>query len=97
MLPSYPVEDGDGHKYTTQTYWEHLVSQYSGLNLIEVSHLDIFEYWVLRRDAFIHHHNQTEEGREYLNNAWRCEQTAPERDRLRAKYGRKEVRNDGGE
>ena len=74
-----------------------MVSQYSGLNLIEVEHLDIFEYWVLRRDAFIHHYNQTEEGREYLDNAWRCEQTTPDRKRLRDKFGRKEVVNNGGE
>ena len=77
------------------THWEHLVSQYSGLSLVEVSHLDIFEYWVLRRDAFIEHYNQTESGREYLDNAWRCEQTSPDRGRLRATFGRKDVVNDG--
>lgn len=79
------------------THWEHLVSQYSGLNLIEVNQLDIIDYWVLRRDAFIEHYNQTESGREYLDNAWRCEQTAPDRKRLRDKFGRKEVMFDGGE
>lgn len=77
------------------TYYEHLVSQYSGLNLIEVNHLDIFEYWVLLRDAWIHHLNQTEAGREYLDNAWICEQTAPDRKRLRAQFGRKDVVNNG--
>lgn len=77
------------------TYWEHMVSQYSGLNLIEVSHLDIFEYWVLRRDAWIQHLSQTEEGREYLDNAWICEQTTPDRERLRARFGRKDVVNNG--
>lgn len=64
-----------------------MVSQYSGLNLIEVNMLDIFEYWVLRRDAFIHHLSQTENGQEYLDNAWICEQTAPDRKRLREKFG----------
>jgi hypothetical protein len=78
------------------TYWEHMVSQYSGLNLIEVSQLDIFEYWVLQRDAWIHHLSQTEEGREYLDNAWICEQTTPDRDRLREQFGRKDVVNNGG-
>lgn len=77
------------------TYYEHLVSQYSGLNLIEVNHLDIFEYWVLLRDAFIHHLSQTETGQEYLDNAWICEQTAPDRQRLRAQFGRKDVVNNG--
>jgi hypothetical protein len=79
------------------TYWEHMVSQYSGLNLIEVSQLDIFEYWVLKRDAWIHHLSQTEKGQEYLDNAWICEQTTPDRQRLRAQFGRKDVVNNGGE
>ena len=77
------------------TYWEHLVSQYSGLNLIEVSQLDIFEYWVLRRDAWIDHLSQTEKGQEYLDNAWICEQTTPDVERLRARFGRKDVVNNG--
>ena len=71
------------------------MSQYSGLNLIEVSRLDIFEYWVLQRDAWIHHLSQTERGQEYLDNAWICEQTAPDRKRLRAQFGRKAVVNNG--
>ena len=72
-----------------------MVSQYSGLNLIEVSQLDIFEYWVLRRDAWIDHLSQTENGQEYLDNAWICEQTTPDRDRLRERFGRKDVMNNG--
>ena len=71
------------------------MSQYSGLTLIEVSRLDIFEYWVLQRDAWIHHLSQTERGQEYLDNAWICEQTAPDRKRLRAQFGRKAVVNNG--
>ena len=73
-----------------------MVSQYSGLNLIEVNQLDIFEYWVLRRDAWIDHLSQTEKGQEYLDNAWICEQTTPDRDRLRERVGRKDVVNNGG-
>ena len=74
-----------------------MVSQYSGLNLIEVSQLDIFEYWVLRRDAWIDHLSQTEKGLEYLDNAWICEQTAPDRKGLREQFGRRDVVNNGGE
>lgn len=72
------------------------MSQYSGLNLIEVAHLDIFEYWVLKRDAWIHHLSQSEKGQEYLDNAWICEQTAPDRKGLRAQFGHKDVMNNGG-
>lgn len=34
--------------------------------------------------------NQTESGREYLDNAWRMEQTKPDRSALRKKLGKEE-------
>ena len=68
------------------TTWEHLVSRYSGLNLIEVQELDIVDYLLLRRDAFIDAFSQSEKGIEYLNNAWRLEQTEPDRKALREKF-----------
>lgn len=66
------------------------MADYTGLNLLEVGRLDYYDYLVLRRDAYIHMLNGTEAGREYLDNAWRMEQTAPDRARLRAKLGGKE-------
>ena len=69
-----------------QTSWEHLVIEYTGLNIIQVQELDYIDYLVLRRDAFIHKMSQTEQGIEYLDNAWRLEQTAPDRDGLRNKF-----------
>lgn len=53
------------------------------------------EYLAYRRDAFITRMNQSEKGKEYLNNAWRMEQTEPELDKLRRKFGRKEASLDG--
>jgi len=38
---------------------------------------------------------QTEEGREYLENCWRLEQTNPDRESLRKKIGGKEGQNGG--
>lgn len=52
--------------------------------------LDYLQYLIWRRDAYIYMLSRTKEGQEYLDNAWRMEQTTPERDKLRAKYGRKE-------
>lgn len=49
--------------------------------------MDIVCYLQLRRDAYIHVLRQTKDGREYLENAWRLEQTEPERDELRKKHG----------
>ena len=34
--------------------------------------------------------NQTEKGQEYLDNAYRLEETKPNREKLRGKFGRKE-------
>lgn len=58
--------------------------------MIEVQNLNIIDYLVFRRDAFIHAMNQTEKGEEYLNNAWRLEQTKPDRQSLREKFGKEE-------
>ena len=56
--------------------------------------MDYLMYLTLRRDAYIHKLNQTEEGRKYLDNAWRMELTAPDRSALRKKL-RKEDPKDG--
>ena len=52
-------------------------------------------YLTLRRDAFIAWLSRTEAGTEYLDNAWRMEQTEPDRKALREKFKTKEVRKDG--
>lgn len=71
-----------------ETTWEHLVAQYTGLNILQVQELDYLDYLLFRRDAFIYRMSRTEEGEKYLNNAWRLEQTTPDRDSLRKKFGR---------
>lgn len=70
------------------TTWEHLVAEYTGLNMLQVEELDYIDYLIYRRDAFIHRMSQTEDGEKYLNNAWRLEQTTPDRDGLRKKFGK---------
>lgn len=52
-------------------------------------------YLTYRRDAYIYYLEQTEDGREYLENAWRMEQVKPDRKALREQL-RKES-NDGEE
>ncbi len=81
---------GAGHQYETASWWQHLVAQYAGISLLDVRELDYIQYLTWRRDAFIHWLSQSEYGQEYLDDAWRLEQTKPDRQKLRAKYGRKE-------
>lgn len=71
------------------------MADYAGLSLPEVRELEYIQYLTWRRDAFIYRLSQTEEGREYLDNAWRMEQTVPDRAGLRRKLG-KEAAPSGG-
>ena len=68
-----------------------MVAEYVGISLLQVRELDYVQYLTWRRDAFIHMLSRTEAGQEYLDNAWRLEQTEPDRRGLRAKFGRKEA------
>jgi hypothetical protein len=55
----------------------------------EVLELPYLIYLQWRRDAYIFRLEQSEKGREYLDNAWRMEQTAPDRVNLRKHAGRR--------
>ena len=70
-----------------------MVAEYAGLTLYEVREMDYLLYLTLRRDAFIHKMNQTEKGKEYLDNAWRMTQTKPDRIALRRKMGKEAPKN----
>lgn len=63
------------------------MSKYTGLSILEVEKLNIVDYLRYRRDAFIYSMSQTEKGQEYLDNAYRLEQTKPDREALRKKFG----------
>lgn len=65
-----------------------MVSQYTGLTIIEVEGLDYIDYLRYRRDAFISRLSQSEKGLEYLDNAYRIEQTEPDRKSLRDQFGK---------
>lgn len=87
-MPYYPTDE-DSY-YDIPTYWEHLVHEYTGLDFNEIEELEYIDYLQYRRDAFIHLMNQSEKGREYLENAHTLTQTEPDRKRLRELFGRKE-------
>lgn len=66
------------------------MAEYAGLSLLQVRELDYLQFLTWRRDAYIYRLSQTEAGQEYLDNAWRMEQTKPDRVALRKKL-RKEA------
>ncbi|NFF80439.1 hypothetical protein FDA09_11820 [Clostridium botulinum] len=84
-MPYYPLEDEDKGHYEVNTIEEKLISEYTGYNFDRINELEIFEYWLLLRDAIIYRHMQTKEGNEYLENCWRIEQTKPDREGIRNK------------
>lgn len=87
-IPYYPKNDGkEENPYIIETVELKIVSKYLNIPLLEVEELNVVEYRFFLREAFIYNCSQTEEGIEYLRNAKRLEETEPERDKLRAKYG----------
>lgn len=83
------------HGYSSATWFKHLVAEYTRLDFQQIKRLGYIEYLTYQRDAFIDWLNRSEAGQEYLANAWRFEQTSPDRERLRAKFGKKEATADG--
>ena len=60
-----------------------MIAEYAGLSIPEVCALDLIDYLILRRDAYISLLSRTKSGQEYLENAWCREQTEPDRAALR--------------
>ena len=71
-------------------YEEKIVSDYCNIPIFEVFELEVFDFWYLLRDAAIYLYSQTEDGKKYLDNCWRIEQTQPDKEKLRAKFGKGE-------
>lgn len=57
------------------------------ISIPDTENLDIFEYWGFLRDAWIYNCNQTESGREYLENAYYYSQEKPDKSALRKLFG----------
>lgn len=83
-MPEYSGNDTPAENYFPNTSWgRRMVSSYTGLSFHEVGQLDYVSYLQWLRDAYIYALNQTQEGREYLRNAWRMQQTEPDRGAIR--------------
>lgn len=93
-MPFYPIRDrAGGHQYKITTWYKHLVAKYTGFNFHEVGRLNYIEYLTYRRDAFIQWLSQSKAGQKYLDDAWRMEQTEPDRATLRKHFGKEAPSN----
>ena len=85
-MPYYPGGgSGDEGHYRLNTKGEKLVIDYLNITIFDVQEMPIDLYLYFMREANIHKLMQTKEGREYLDNCWRMEQTKPDRKKLREK------------
>ena len=85
-MPYYPGGgSGDEVHYRLNTKGEKLVIDYLNITIFDVQEMPIDLYLYFMREANIHKLMQTKEGRQYLDNCWRMEQTKPDRKKLREK------------
>lgn len=88
-IPSCPGGEENEIKYECTTGAECAVFRYTGINFIDQQELRVDEWRRYLRDAVISNNSGTKEGREYLEDCWILEQTEPETEALRAKFGKK--------
>lgn len=70
------------------------MADYLNISLYDVEDMDYYDYLLIRRDAIITKLRQTEKGQEYLDNAYRLTLTEPDRDKLRARFGKEAKRGE---
>lgn len=66
---------------------EKFVADYARISIFEVGDICLYDYLLMRRDAFIHYLSQTEGGRKYLKDCYISEQTEPDIEKLRRYFG----------
>lgn len=72
--------------YKLVSHREKMISKYCGISIFQVEELDLVEFLFYYKEAVIYNCMQTEDGIEYLQNAYRLQQTEPDRKKLREKY-----------
>ena len=84
-MPYYPEDNQEEVRqhYNIGSQGLKTVADYAHIPLTDVLMLNVLDFLALRRDAYISALSKTEQGREYLENAWMREQTEPDRCGLR--------------
>ena len=85
-MPNIPDNDDDEgvrRYYHVATGACSMVARFANMSIPQVMDLNIIDYLILRRDAFIQSMSRTKEGLEALEAAWMREQTKADRTMLR--------------
>mgnify|MGYP004681858977 FL=1 len=64
---------------------EKLVIDYLNISIFDIQDMPIDLYLFFMREAFLTKMMETKEGRDYLADCWRFEQTKPDRQKIREK------------
>lgn len=64
-----------------------MIQEYTGIDFLGQEELPIFEYWGYLHDSIIWNCNQTDDGKQYLENAYNYAQTEPDREGLSSLMG----------
>lgn len=64
---------------------EKLVIDYLNISIFDIQDMPIDIYLFFMREAFLTKMMETKEGRDYLADCWRLEQTKPDRQKIREK------------
>lgn len=76
------TEDGDKIPYKTIFHELKIVADYTNTSFVKLRELDLLTFWRCYKDAIIYNLSRSEQGREYLRNAYCFTQTEPDREAL---------------
>lgn len=89
ITPYFPEHSEKAAYYECVSSDIKIVSDYTRLNFMQIDDLEVFDYYGYLHDAVVWNCNRTEEGREYLEEAYLHKQTEPDRENLRKFTGGK--------
>lgn len=58
------------------------ISDYSGLTFSEVMDLPFSLYLLYKKDAWVYNNKRSEQGKKFLKDVWRLQQTEPDYDAI---------------
>ena len=73
------------YDYTVDTIDLKMLHEYTGINFSDLIDLDVLTYRKLLKDAAIYALEQTDEGKDYLEECWILKQTKPDYKKLKEK------------
>lgn len=86
-IPYYPSGSGNKTYFQCVSGFRKIAADYCNCSLNDIYSMDIFDYWEILHDAVVWNRSSTEEGREYLENAYMYMQEKPDRETAQKIFG----------